>query len=65
MKRRYIIECTPEQLDDLKTVIDYVVDTEFDSYEEWLQESANEEENYCHIYALAINASKIEYKEIV
>ena len=63
-KRRFIIECTDEQLDDLKSVIDYVIDTEADHFDEWLQESTNDQDDM-HIYAMAINASKIEYKEIV
>ena len=58
------INICDEQLDDLKTVIDYVIDTEADHYDEWLQESTNDQDDL-HIYAMAINASRIEIKEIV
>ena len=62
-KKKFVIECTDEQLDDLKSVIDYVMDTQQDDFDEWLQEEHDEED--MHIYAMATNASRIEYKELV
>ena len=34
--KRFIIECTEEQLEDLKEVIDYVINNEQDHFNEWL-----------------------------
>lgn len=60
--KKFVIECTEEQLDDLKCVIDYVLNTEQDHFDEWLQEDHYEED--MHIYAQACNAARIEYKEM-
>ena len=60
-KKRFVIECTDEQLDDLKAVVDYVIETASEHYDEWLQEA---EDDDCHIYAKAVSVSKIEVKEI-
>lgn len=62
-KKKYILECTEEQLDDLKSVLDYVIETHEEYFHEWLQEEHDEEDS--HIYVSAVNASRIEYKEIV
>ena len=60
--KKFVIECTEEQLDDLKSVIDYILNTEQDHFDEWLQEEHDEED--MHIYAQACNSARIEYKEI-
>ena len=60
--KRFIIECTEEQLEDLKEVIDYVINNEQDHFNEWLEE--NENALTPHIYSMACNAARIEYKEM-
>ena len=66
MKKKFIIECTDEQLDDLKSVIDYVICNEEDHFDEWLQECSDDDPDHvaAHIYSMACNASLIEWKEM-
>ena len=64
MKKKYIIECTEEQFEDLREVLEYVIDTEQDHFDEFLQEASVEGEDIIHIFTKACNASRIEWKEV-
>ena len=64
MKKKYIIECTEEQFEDLREVLEYVIDTEQDHFDEFLQEAPVEGEDIIHIFTKACNASRIEWKEV-
>ena len=59
MKKKYIIECTEEQFEDLREVLEYVIDTEQDHFDEFLQEASVEGEDIIHIFTKACNASQI------
>lgn len=60
--KKYILECTEEQLDDLKSALDYLINIEYEHYNEWLEESDGTQGE--HIYTMAVNASNITYKEM-
>ena len=64
--KKFVIECTEEQLEDLKEVVDYVLNNEQDHFDEWLQECNDDDPDHAaaHIYSMACNAARIEYKEI-
>jgi len=66
MIKKYILECTEEQMDDLKSVLDYVIENESDHFDEWLQECNDDDPDHAdaHIYSMAVNAARIEYKEM-
>jgi len=62
--RNVVIKLTENELDDLKTVLDWVCDTQNDHYLECLEEAGYNEVTENHIYNLANSLRSLTWEKV-
>ena len=58
------IELTEDQLDDLKTLLDYVCEVNSESYMEMLEEDSPHFDMTDHVYSLANNLRSLTWEKV-
>jgi hypothetical protein len=58
------IELTEEQLDDLKTILDYVCEITSENYLECLEEGVDEYSLSAHTYSMANNLRSLTWSKV-
>ena len=61
--KKFVIECTEEQFEDLREVVEFVIAAYEEDFDNWLQEDHGADDTG-HVYSKACNASRIEWKEV-